>query len=217
MFKIIGADQKEYGPISTEQIRQWIKDGRLNAQTPAQRDGGEWKQLGAYAEFGDLFGMAAAAEPGPAPSAAPISSAPSPLPAGGGSREAALQAVKGPAMALAITGGLGILFYLFSSVLHLAGYHPPISPNAPPEWRHFLQQSQSGTSALLSALLGVAINAFVLLGGFKMMRLESRGVAFAACIVAMLPCQCCCLLGLPFGIWALVVINKPEVKSQFTS
>ena len=26
----------------------------------------------------------------------------------------------------------------------------------------------------------------------------------------------CCLLGVPFGIWALVVLNKPEVKAQFT-
>jgi hypothetical protein len=36
-----------------------------------------------------------------------------------------------------------------------------------------------------------------------------------ASVVAMLPCQCCCLFGLPFGIWALVVLNKPEVKSHF--
>jgi hypothetical protein len=25
----------------------------------------------------------------------------------------------------------------------------------------------------------------------------------------------CCLVGLPIGIWALVVLNKPEVKSSF--
>jgi len=37
----------------------------------------------------------------------------------------------------------------------------------------------------------------------------------AGAVVAMLPCQCCCLLGLPAGIWALVVLNKPEVNSQF--
>jgi hypothetical protein len=47
------------------------------------------------------------------------------------------------------------------------------------------------------------------------LRLQYFGLVMAAVIVAMLPCQCCCLLGLPFGIWALVVLNKPEVKSQF--
>jgi hypothetical protein len=38
----------------------------------------------------------------------------------------------------------------------------------------------------------------------------------AAAIMAMIPCNCCCLLGLPFGIWALVMLMKPEVKSQFS-
>jgi hypothetical protein len=38
----------------------------------------------------------------------------------------------------------------------------------------------------------------------------------AASIIAMIPCVSpCCLLGLPIGIWALVVLMKPEVKSAF--
>ena len=36
MYKIIGANQTEYGPVSAEQIRQWIAEGRVNAQTSAQ-------------------------------------------------------------------------------------------------------------------------------------------------------------------------------------
>jgi len=31
MYKIIGTDQKEYGPISAEEIHRWISDGRINA------------------------------------------------------------------------------------------------------------------------------------------------------------------------------------------
>jgi hypothetical protein len=44
-------------------------------------------------------------------------------------------------------------------------------------------------------------------------------VSFIASILAMIPCftSCCCLVGLPIGIYALVVLNKPEVKSAFTS
>ena len=52
MFKIIGADGQSYGPVSTEQLRQWIAEGRANAQTPAQAEGSaEWKRLGEFPEF----------------------------------------------------------------------------------------------------------------------------------------------------------------------
>ena len=44
MYRVIGADGKEYGPVSIEQLRQWIADGRVNAQTQVQAAGGaEWK------------------------------------------------------------------------------------------------------------------------------------------------------------------------------
>ena len=33
--------------------------------------------------------------------------------------------------------------------------------------------------------------------------------------IRMLPCTCCCIAGLPVGIWALVILLKPEVKSAF--
>jgi hypothetical protein len=37
-----------------------------------------------------------------------------------------------------------------------------------------------------------------------------------ASILALAPCiSPCCLVGLPIGIWALVVLSKPEVKSSF--
>jgi hypothetical protein len=52
MFKIIGGDGRPYGPVSADQIRQWIAEGRANAQTLAQAEGSvEWKPLGQYPEF----------------------------------------------------------------------------------------------------------------------------------------------------------------------
>jgi len=43
MYKIIGADGKQYGPISIEQMRQWIADGgsmrRLVCKKPMPRNG----------------------------------------------------------------------------------------------------------------------------------------------------------------------------------
>ena len=57
MYKIIGADQKEYGPVTIEQLRQWLVEGRANAQTKARAEGEtEWKPLSAFPELADLLG-----------------------------------------------------------------------------------------------------------------------------------------------------------------
>lgn len=46
MYKIIGADDREYGPISLEQLRQWQAQGRINAQTRVQVAGEtNWKTV----------------------------------------------------------------------------------------------------------------------------------------------------------------------------
>ena len=56
MYKIIGADGREYGPATAGQLRQWIAEGRANAQTPALAPGApEWKPLGALPEFAEHF------------------------------------------------------------------------------------------------------------------------------------------------------------------
>ena len=60
MYKIIGADGKEYGPISTGQLRQWIAEGRVNTQTSVLAEGGvDWKPLGTLPEFSLLLGAPA--------------------------------------------------------------------------------------------------------------------------------------------------------------
>ena len=56
MYKIVGADGKIYGPLSAEQLRQWLAAGRANAQTQTLADGApEWKPLSALPEFVALF------------------------------------------------------------------------------------------------------------------------------------------------------------------
>jgi hypothetical protein len=52
MYKILGSDQKEYGPVTAEQVREWVAQRRANAQTLIQTEGAtEWKPLGAFPEF----------------------------------------------------------------------------------------------------------------------------------------------------------------------
>jgi len=55
MYKIIGADGREYGPATAGQLRQWIAEGRANAQTPTLAPGApEWKPLGVLPEFAGI-------------------------------------------------------------------------------------------------------------------------------------------------------------------
>ena len=69
MFKLLGADQKEYGPVSADQIRKWIAQGRANARTQLQAAGStEWKPLVEFAEF--ATDLQAAASPAAQPATA---------------------------------------------------------------------------------------------------------------------------------------------------
>lgn len=59
-YYIIGGDTKEYGPIWSEDIRKWIAEGRLNAQSLAKGEGDTaWRTLGSFPEFADVFRSAA--------------------------------------------------------------------------------------------------------------------------------------------------------------
>ena len=63
MYKIIGNDGQEYGPVTADQIRAWIAAGRANAQSKAQLEGStDWKPLSDFPEFAEAL------NPKPAPS-----------------------------------------------------------------------------------------------------------------------------------------------------
>jgi hypothetical protein len=63
MYKIVGADGKEYGPVGIEQMRKWRAEGRINAQTRVQEAGtAVWKTA---ADFPDLGFASNTGDPGP--------------------------------------------------------------------------------------------------------------------------------------------------------
>jgi hypothetical protein len=76
MYKIIGADQKEYGPVSADQIRQWISEGRVNGQTKVQAEGTTlWLMVA------DMPELASGLPKTPAPTAMTTMTMPQPSPA----------------------------------------------------------------------------------------------------------------------------------------
>ena len=81
MYKIIGTDGRPYGPVSVEEMRRWIAENRVNAQTPVQMEGSqEWKPLGSFSEFAS--GLKAVPPPIAPPPSAVASRASNKIPAG---------------------------------------------------------------------------------------------------------------------------------------
>ena len=75
MYFLIGADGREYGPFSAEQIRDWVAQGRANAHSRLRRDSDTtWQALKDFAEFADVSVVSAAPRPGmPPPALSPES------------------------------------------------------------------------------------------------------------------------------------------------
>ena len=111
--------------------------------------------------------------------------------------------IRAPAIALMVVSiialGLGVLGLVFDVVL--------------------MAVNGQDLELIIRSIWGVALllaSSFVLFGAIKMKNMTDYGLARAAAIVAMIPCVGpCCLLGIPFGIWALVVLGKQHVKDAF--
>ncbi|MGV3754616.1 MAG: hypothetical protein ACO1QS_04490, partial [Verrucomicrobiota bacterium] len=74
-----------------------------------------------------------------------------------------------------------------------------------------------GVTGPVMAAIGILLlgmSTLMLWGAAKMRQGEGYGLAILACILAMVlaPAN---LIGLPVGIWALVVLLRPEVKAAF--
>ncbi len=128
----------------------------------------------------------------------------------------ARQQISGPSLGLLITGAVGAVFALLTimgvgwgSVAHLANRWADDMP----DW---YQEMFEGVFAMGGAFVELLVAAFIIFAALKMKDMQHWGLAVAASILAMLPCiSPCCVIGLPIGIWSLVVLMRPEVKDAF--
>ena len=63
MYRIVGSDGNEYGPVSTEQLAQWIRERRVNGETRVQGEDGAWRLLREVPELVVLLQPAVVAPP----------------------------------------------------------------------------------------------------------------------------------------------------------
>ena len=93
---------------------------------------------------------------------------------------------------------LAVPFFLFLSVQLLFG------GGWRPLWNLVLWGMAAGSPILMMT------------GSDRMKRLESRGLAIAACISWLLPISPCWIpVTLPLGIWGLVVLTRPQIAAAF--
>jgi hypothetical protein len=80
MYQMIGGDEREYGPLTAEQLREFIAAGRANGETRIKKEGEtEWRPLASYPEFSDPLAAKSSASPllsGPAPDSGATSGLP---------------------------------------------------------------------------------------------------------------------------------------------
>jgi hypothetical protein len=112
MFKIIGGDGKEYGPVSADKLREWIRQGRVNTSTRVCAVGSaDWVELRSLPEFSAEFA------PATAPAPAMAASAPTVAPGEGKlSRMAIFSVVLGVIGFLGVTGLAGLILGIVSLV-----------------------------------------------------------------------------------------------------
>jgi hypothetical protein len=152
--------------------------------------------------------------------------------------EVARGAVAGPALLLILNGILGLILVGLLSVpfvFNPEGFvdwaegvvaQQPPSPEKQQAEQDIAQARQQlndpdARQVIVTrgaVILGIpaAGNLLAILGAIAMRRLSSYGLSLAGGIVSLIPLGTgCCLTGIPFGIWALVVLSRPEVKAGF--
>ncbi len=123
-----------------------------------------------------------------------------------GTVAAARREVAGPAWGLLLSSVLGLLFW--GSVLGFFIWAPDVLQLPPTE--------DAWAGVPLAACLMVPVALVQGLGAIMMLRLRGYPLAATASILAMIPWgSLAFFISLPVGIWACIVLGKPEVTEAF--
>ena len=126
--------------------------------------------------------------------------------------EQATEMLRVPALCLKIAAALGAVSQVVWMVMLVMG----IGFAGAEGGDEALGAMLGGGLYIASSVVALGIAVFLWIGATKMAALQSYNLSMAAAIVALVPCLSpCCVLTLPFGVWALVVLVKPEVKAAF--
>ncbi|MBC8356108.1 MAG: hypothetical protein H8E66_29370 [Planctomycetes bacterium] len=73
-----------------------------------------------------------------------------------------------------------------------------------------------GLPYVVGTFLPAVMNLAIICGAVQMIRMKSYSSAMTAAILSVIPvCSPCIFIGIPFGIWAIIVLRDPKVKARF--
>ena len=71
---------------------------------------------------------------------------------------------------------------------------------------------------LVAAVLICVLQGVVLMAGVGMLSKKNYSLCKTGAIIACIPiCTPCIILGIPFAVWSLVLLGKPEIQNSFQS
>jgi hypothetical protein len=148
--------------------------------------------------------------------------------------EAAQSAVQFPGVLLIITGVLSLLGSVWGLIqlrtvpaqvdqaLAQIEADPKIPNDQKESWREIcktMKEAAEHPAAVVGYIIGMISSVIVAVGGVKLMNLSGTAFPIAGSILAMIPCTvgCCCALGFPTGLWALLVLSRSDVKAAIAA
>jgi putative exporter of polyketide antibiotics len=130
-------------------------------------------------------------------------------------------------IALMIVGGLGLLFILGSLIFNMV-----MGPNAQAEqmkqfegneqMKEIIERMENAGPVMdtVFTIIGIVNSCLILVAGYMMRKMTNYKLALVGAICAAVPCltpmDCCCLIEVGIGIWALVVLMQADVKAMFS-
>ena len=128
--------------------------------------------------------------------------------------------VQVPAVGMIVAAGLDVAFALIMLFLNILGMSwLRTAETMRGRWGDDVAEGiMEGGFFIMVCLVGILIDAIIILGANRMRNLDSYGFAIAAAILSVIPCisSPCFVLGMPFGIWALVVLMNEDVRNAFS-
>jgi hypothetical protein len=120
-----------------------------------------------------------------------------------------LTRVRPPSIGLLVAGGLGALFdVLYIVLVGFIGVAAIADRDA--------AEALPGVGIMIGmAVAKLLLDGLTIYGALQMRQLRGWGLSLAGAIAAMVPCSPCCILGIPMGIWALMILIDEEVKRAF--
>lgn len=153
----------------------------------------------------------------------PIRTEEPPRPQQAPKRRSVMGAVRPPAIGLLVLGIISGLFQAleiaYGLMLKYEVIKLPKVEDFPPAWqelfRNAIQQISPEGMILRGTIFGL-VSIVVCVAAIQMLRLRMYPLAIVGSVAMILYLEsCCCILGAPFGIWALVILLREDVRQMF--